>query len=167
MLNTIIDGLNLGLIVDEEVNGQENSTATGDGTDEDGLTFPPSMNWTPGGTVNIPFGITNTTGEPAELEIWIDWNGDGDFNDPNEMIADLTDDASGDFGQNGLLTINIPSDAVLDQPLGIRARLSSEDNMTPYGPVDSGEVEDYLVTMSCEKNICLPVQVTIKRGTRE
>ena len=53
---------------------------------------------TAGRIINLPLDIVNTTGIPAHLEAWIDWNGNGEF-DAEEMIADLTDDGAGDFGQ--------------------------------------------------------------------
>ncbi len=158
----IIDSLFIGATVDGEPNGLASSDALGDGADEDGFNFPSTMNIVPGGTMNMPLDIVNTTGTTAHYEIWIDWNGDGDFDDPNEMVADLSDDGFGNFGQTHF-TVNIPADATTDQLLGFRARLSHTDNMTPYGVMDAGEVEDYLIELTCDPNICLPVQITIPR----
>lgn len=94
----IIDGLSIGSTLDNEVDGQPNATATGDEADEDGYSFPTTMAITAGRIINLPLDIVNTTGIPAHLEAWIDWNGNGEF-DAEEMIADLTDDGAGDFGQ--------------------------------------------------------------------
>ncbi len=153
----IVDGLSLGLIVDNELDGQQDTDALGDGADEDGITFLTHTQWSPGGHVRIPFEVTNNTGQQAEIEAWIDWNGDGDFDDPGEWVTDLSDDATGDFGQGGYLTINIPSEVASEQPLGVRIRLSNEDNMTPYGSAGSGEVEDYLIRISCDDTLCVPI----------
>ena len=157
----ITDGLSLGITVDEESDGQANVTATGDGVDEDGLGVTSNINMAPNGQIKLPFNVSNLTGEQAELEIWIDWNGDGDFDDPNEFVADLSDDTTGDFGLNGYIPITVPSDAMLGQDLGVRARLSTEDDMTPYGRVDSGEVEDYLIRLDCEGGGCVTINATI------
>ena len=118
------------------------------------------MHIVPEGTMNIPIDVTNTTGTTAHFEVWIDWNGDGDFDDAGEMVADLSDDGAGDFGQS-YFTVNIPDNATTDQLLGYRARLSHTDNMTPYGQVDSGEVEDYLILVECKENICVPARIEI------
>ena len=152
--HAIISGLNLGNTIDDETNGQASTTADGDGVDDDGLDFPSTMQLTPGGTMNIPLIVTNTTGNTAYLEAWIDWNGDGDFDDVNEMIVDI-DDSATTFP--GYVTVTIPSNVAIDQDLGVRVRLSNEDNMTPYGQVNSGEVEDYLIQTECNTTICLPV----------
>lgn len=152
-----IEGLSLGADVSFEPDGQPNVTATGD--DDNGVDVPNTATWPPGGTVNIPFSVTNTTGTPAELEVWIDFNGDGDFDDPGEFVSDLTGDGTGDFGTN-VLTVNVPLDIVTGVPLGVRARLSYEDNMTPLGVVNSGEVEDYLIEIECKPNVCVPFSIT-------
>jgi len=33
-------------------------------------------------------------------------------------------------------------------------RLSNTDNMTPYGQVSSGEVEDYMLGIECPQAVC-------------
>lgn len=160
----IIEGLSLGTIVDTEPDGQQSLTATGDGNDEDGTALNANINWQPGAIINLPLSVTNTTGTQAELEIWIDWNGDGDFDDPNEFITNLSDDGAGDFGVNGRIIVTVPNDVATDQDLGFRARLSNQDDMTPYGAVASGEVEDYLISVSCEVKACYPVTLERRRG---
>ncbi len=152
------EGFYLGARVDEEYNGQPDMTATGDGADEDGFTFPLHVQWTPGSHVRLPFSVSNPSGNQAELEIWIDWNGDGDFDDPNEWAADISDNGLGDFGRNGYITIYVPEDISPGLDIGFRARLSHENNMTPYGRIATGEVEDYLLRIDCDTNVCLPVR---------
>ena len=158
----IVAGLNIGSTVDEEADGQQSIDALADAEDEDGFNFPNTLDIVPGGILNLPIDVVNTTGTTAHYEVWIDWNGDGDFDDPNEMVADLSDDGAGDFGQT-YFTVNIPADATTDQLLGFRARLSNTDNMTPYGQVDAGEVEDYLIEIKCKPNVCLPIDISIQR----
>ena len=116
--HSLTDSLWLGNSVDAEPDGQQDSTANGDdanGDDEDGITFSSTTRWVPGGRVMIPFSVFNNTGDQAELEIWIDWNGDGDFSDANEFVIDISDDGMANFGQNGFLTIPIPQ-GVLEIP---------------------------------------------------
>ena len=153
----IIHGLYLGNSVDNELNGQGSANANGDdlnGDDEDGFVFPSSMQIYPGGNVNIPISITNTTGDTAHFEVWIDWNGDGDFDEVGEMVADF-DDGSSAFPR--YVSVTVPLNVQSGENLGVRIRLSNEDNMTPYGLVNSGEVEDYLINIGCQDDNCLTI----------
>ncbi|HHB78270.1 MAG TPA: hypothetical protein ENK85_03430, partial [Saprospiraceae bacterium] len=151
----IIDpNIRLGSTNTSESDALQNSNADGD--TDDGLTLSGNENWVPGQTLSIPFSATNTTGSTAQLEAWIDWNGDGDFDDAGEMVADLDDAAS--FPP--ALLITVPTNALQSQPLGFRVRISTTDNMTPLGEISNGEVEDYLITVSCPASSCLPTTWT-------
>lgn len=160
----LVEGLFLGAIVDAEADGFPNALAQGDDTDgqddEDGVTIAPTLNVVKGGTIRLPLSMTNTTGNPAYLEAWIDWNGDGDFDDANEMVSDV-DIGNGTF--NTFLEINIPDNAVADSLLGFRVRFSNTNNMTPYGQILSGEIEDYLIGIECPSIICIPANIEINR----
>ena len=156
----ITPGLYLGASVDNELDGQPDATASGDGSDEDLAAFTANLNLAPGNTLTLPLSVTNTTGSTAYLEAWIDWNGDGDFNDPDEMVLNL-DDNAGSFPST--YEITIPVDATLSTDLGVRFRLSNEDNMTPYGLAGSGEVEDYLISVECKEKVCLPINININK----
>ena len=57
----------------------------------------------------------------------------------------------------------VPNDAVLGEFLGLRIRISHQDNMTPYGLIPSGEIEDYLIGIACPNQICVPIETTINR----
>ncbi|WP_242121507.1 GEVED domain-containing protein [Aestuariivivens sediminicola] len=80
-----------------------------------------------------------------EIFVWIDFNQDGDFTDPDEKVVDsrgLT---------NALVSANItiPSDALTGETR-MRIRLqypSAESNRTPCGNSFYGEVEDYTVNI--------------------
>ena len=161
----IIAGLFLGDTVDIDTDGFPNAQALGDDTDnvddEDGVSIFSSLDIIPGGSIRLPLSVTNTTGDTAYVEAWIDWNGDGDFDEPNEMVADLKDNEDGVFPD--FLTINVPIDAIKGVQVGFRIRLSNEDNMTPYGRVASGEIEDYLLGIDCPQNNCLPIEIDIKK----
>ncbi len=160
----IIVGLFLGDTVDVDTDGLPDSLAIGDDAkdgydDEDGITIFPSLNIVPGGTIRLPLNVTNLTGDTAYVEAWIDWNGDGAFDGTNEMVADFKDNKDGVFPS--YIEISVPVDAVIDSLLGFRIRLSNTDNMTPYGKVRSGEVEDYLLGIGCPQAPCLPVSISI------
>ena len=163
----IIVGLFLGDTVDAELDGVPDTLAVGDDTkdgydDEDGIIIFPSLDVSPGRIIRLPLSVTNTTGNMAYLEAWIDWNGDGKFDGPNEMVADYVDAADGNFPTS--MDIMVPIDALIGSLLGFRVRLSNQEDMTPYGRVNSGEVEDYLIGVNCPQAICLPIEFEIRRG---
>ena len=85
------------------------------------------------------------------------------FSGTNEMIVDISDDAT----FPAFITVNVPDVIADNVPLGVRFRLSLEDNMTPYGIATSGEVEDYLIQIDCATGICLPISSTVIRGTKD
>lgn len=159
----IIDGLFLGDTIDADLDGFPTSIANGDDLDnlddEDGITFFNSVNLTPSGTLKLPLEVNNTTGQTSYLEAWIDWNNDG-LLAPSELIVNL-DDSSGSYPT--FVTIPIPANAVLDNNLGVRFRLSLADDMTAYGTINSGEVEDYIIQIQCKEPICLPINSIEKR----
>jgi len=160
----IIDGLFLGDTIDADLDGFPTSIANGDDIDdlddEDGVSFFNGLTINPGGTIKLPIEVNNTTGQTSYLEAWIDWNNDG-LLDASELIANL-DDNSGSYPT--FLSIPIPNNAVLDTNLGVRFRLSLTDNMTAYGTINSGEVEDYIIQIDCKEPICLPINTIEKRS---
>ena len=96
----------------------------------------------------------------AHIEAWIDWNGDGDFEDMDEMVFDVTDSGANLYDR---MEITTPKDAVTGQFVGLRIRISNQDNMTPYGTIGSGEVEDYLIQVNCSPSKCLPITFKVSK----
>jgi hypothetical protein len=152
----ITDGINLGSTIDKEGNGQPNSTATGDGPDEDGINIP-TLNV--GQTATITATATNTTGAPAYLTAFIDWNGDGTFTGPEEVPVPILV-PNGTNGGTFNILVNVPVGAVLNTNLGARFRLSTESGLGPNGAATDGEIEDYLVQV-----VCSPPQLTTNNST--
>jgi len=74
------------------------------------------------------------------LSGWIDFNGDGDFNDTNEEIAKDIFSSGGEIS----LDVNIPS-STKNITTYARFRYSTQQNLTPSGVAIDGEVEDYRV----------------------
>ena len=70
---------------DGEADGQPSTDADGDGADEDGVTF---------GSIRVgqldAGVIVNVQNAPAgaKLDVWIDFNGDGNWGGPAERIAE-------------------------------------------------------------------------------
>ena len=144
-----IDGIRLGASVDADPSLLNNSTATGDdvnGTgDENGVTMP--SEWLQGTTVTVPVSIQNAAGY---LSAWIDWNGDGDFADSGEQVVNAQAVAVGTTN----LSISIPAGATAGATFA-RFRVSRnntglDNSSSPSGTVQSGEVEDYALTITTD-----------------
>lgn len=77
------ESLKMGDRVDQESAATTNITATGDDTtgvdDEDGVVMPAGIEI--GTTVTVPVSVVNSTGVPAYLHAWVDFNNDGVLND--------------------------------------------------------------------------------------
>ncbi len=142
-----ITGIRLGASVDADSGLLNNATATGDDTnntdDENGVTLTPLL---PTGEITIvPVDIQNASGF---LNVWFDWNADGDFVDAGEQM--VTNQAVAAGATN--LNIAVPVTAIIG-PTFARFRVCTNnialDNCsTPRGTVQSGEVEDYQFTVS-------------------
>ncbi|MFV2067899.1 MAG: GEVED domain-containing protein [Pirellulales bacterium] len=130
--HTIVDGFFLGNLVDAEPDGQPTPLADGDEFDEDGVAFDSVLQ------VGTDTTFTVVASAPGMLDAWIDWNGDGDWDDAGEQIftnQPLT------AGSNGL---NVPVPESASQGFTFaRFRFSSEGGLPPTGPAPDGEVEDY------------------------
>ncbi len=122
--------------------------------DEDGVVFASESN--PTGVLNrfVPTPIEVYVTGTGVLEAWVDFNFDGDFNDPGEQIISR-DTAGADFSNaTGLtplrFTVNVPATApVPTKPTTTyaRFRVSAEGGLSPTGLALSGEVEDYAITI--------------------
>ena len=138
-----IGGLRLGEAVDDELDGQPNSTATGDDNDdplvddEDGVH---ANNWfVPG----LTSSITVTASDAGYLNAWIDFNRDGDWDDAGEQVAVGSLLAAGE----NIINVAVPGDAA-EGATYARFRFSSEETLAATGPAIDGEVEDYQFLIS-------------------
>ena len=101
---------------------------------------------TPNATLEkgAPFPVTierNTTVNPANFKVWIDFNNDGDFNDNNEMVF-MMDEVEGNKVMD---TINIPNNVRIGTyRMRVAANLQNIPNRA-CGPNQTGEYEDYQV----------------------
>ncbi|NND99399.1 MAG: peptidase, partial [Pirellulaceae bacterium] len=118
--------------------------------DEDGVDLTSFIN--PTGVLNknvqTPISVTVTGG--GVLEAWVDFNADGDWDDPGEQIIDVTTPGA-IFSDTGsgvqrVFTITVPATTpVPPAPLTTyaRFRVSREGDLDPTGLALSGEIEDY------------------------
>ena len=77
--NTLFLGANR----DAELDGQPNAPATGDGTDENGLVFDPLF-------LGSDVTVTVTSSGMGFVNGWVDFNQDGDWDDPGEHVLNDT-----------------------------------------------------------------------------
>jgi uncharacterized repeat protein (TIGR01451 family) len=147
--HTIINTIFLGAAPpDAESASLNNSNADGDDTtntdDEDGVTLP---SFGQGKLVEISVKVS---GANAYLQAWIDFNGNGVFDDNEKVARGLADNATGDL-DTALGTIRF----AVSVPLGAttaktyaRFRWSSQANLTATATASDGEVEDYALTIN-------------------
>ncbi len=91
------------------------------------------------------YTITYSAGFSAAIvkqnwKIFIDYNGDGDFNDGNEDIVNTSKTGAGNF----TTTFRVPTGAVLGN-VGMRVKMSPRGISNACGTMNNGEVEDYTI----------------------
>ena len=141
--HALVAGLFLGSGATADINGQPNATATGDVDDAFASTPGPYLA-IPGTTYSVTIPIQNTTGNTATVAGFLDFNGDGDFLDAGESATTtaVTNATS------ATLSFTVPSGAVVgDVVLRLRIALQASQIATALGRANSGEVEDYMVTL--------------------
>ena len=145
----IIPGLKLGTTVDDEVDGQPNAAADGDGADEDGYSVPVL---TDGQAVTLKVTATNTTDKAATLGCWIDFDGSGTFETTEYSGAPVAVGAAGSIID--VVMPAAPADASTNAKTKdgtyARCRLSTDtiDGTKATGALVDGEVEDTKVTFA-------------------
>lgn len=149
--HTIQKGFGLGALRDGELNGQPSANADADDNnglpDEDGIVFlgpnglPQTSNLVGRGkTVFVQVTVSTGGFFPGKLQGFIDFNDDGDWNDPGEkVIADMTLPA----GVHNI-PVTIPSNAAIGTTYA-RFRYGYEHGLGPTGASIAGEVEDYAI----------------------
>ncbi|MEW6157497.1 MAG: GEVED domain-containing protein, partial [Verrucomicrobiota bacterium] len=132
----------LGRLIDPEADGQPSAGADGDdlnpsatADDEDGVRFISPLLLGKPADVEVTF-----VGGQGRLDAWIDFNGNGNWNDPGEQIFANQPLVSGP----NHLTFVVPPNAVARESYA-RFRLSLQGGLKPNGPASEGEVEDYVV----------------------
>lgn len=148
-ISTTASTLYLGASVDAEGDGQPTLGADGDDLalspdDEDGLN-PADLVQIAGLPGIFRFTATNTTGSPANLCGYVDWNADGDFADTNEATSVVVPNGT----SNGAATLNfglVPAGSKGERYARFRYTHSSCAVAGPEGgAIVNGEVEDYRI----------------------
>jgi hypothetical protein len=132
----LLDGFGLGVTIRDESDARTPLDGTGEGNEEDGVTFLSSL--LVGTSDNrLQLNLRNTAGVIGYAQGWIDFNRDGVFDASEQIIKDLK--AS---GANTVVTFDVPSDARQGTTYA-RFRYSTARGLSPNGAAVDGEVEDY------------------------
>ncbi len=167
----ITSGLRIGATVDRDNDGQPTVTALGDDLagidDEDGVRISPLTPPGPGAPATFLVTVVNTTGAPAFLQGFMNFNPlfDGDFDDVGEHFAvDVPVPQTGPFGIELPVVANIPVTAT---PGGsyARFRLSGSSGIGPRGFADTGEVEDITVRILGAAQVANPDSFVVPRNS--
>jgi hypothetical protein len=133
----IVPGIQLGTLISAEPNGQPNVNASGDGTSDDGVVI--ANNEIVAGRTATE--VTVFPSVDGVIDAWIDFNGDGDWNDPGEQIF-VSEAVTGGNPSGVVLTFDVPAAAV-EGTTYARFRFSTEGGLATTGLASDGEVEDY------------------------
>ncbi|MGB7328920.1 MAG: PKD domain-containing protein, partial [Rubripirellula sp.] len=137
-------GVLLGTIRDDESNGRPSPNADGDDVlntdDEDGIVFTSPL--LAGSTASADV----TASEAGLLDAWIDFDGDGAWQDDEQIATSLAVSA----GVNPISFVVDPDAFYVNQSFA-RFRISSAGGLLPTGLADDGEVEDYAVTFESQE----------------
>lgn len=137
--HTIANGLFLGSTVTKEITGQPSTAANLD-TGDDGVTFPTSIETTAGQA--LPSYVDVVSSKAGKLDIWLDLNGNGSFDDATEQLnAGVSYDV---VAGTQRIEFSVPAGATAGSSF-MRFRLSTAGTALPTGRANDGEVEDYAV----------------------
>jgi len=135
-IHTLVNGIRLGATNTADTGPFNSATAAGD-IGDDGVTIP-ALAETASATITA-----NVVGAGGFLQGWIDWDGDGGFNEPGDQIALNLQDTDGD----GVIDIplTVPGSTTTGQTFA-RFRWSTSADIATNTAVSDGEVEDYLIS---------------------
>lgn len=137
--HTIVDGFFLGASVDNETD-----SSADDGADEDGIVFEAGMQ--ADALIDSDSFFTATVSAAGKLDVWLDFNNDGDFDANEHLNAGVSFDV---VAGDNTFTFPIPAGtAVTGVDTYARARFSSAGSLSPTGRAADGEVEDYQLQIS-------------------
>lgn len=169
----VLQGFGLGLLRDGEGDGNPTITALGDdnnfgGDDEDGVVFLNSM--APGRRADMQVTVSTNNYSPGRLNVWADFNLDGDWDDAGEHLLLLDTDTGAELGreirlQEGVhdLSFDVPADA--DAGLTyLRFRYGYKRDQVPTGDDMAGEVEDYRQRILGERPEAIDDQFTLTQS---
>ncbi len=113
-------------------------------------------------TVGQNYALTvSTIANSQFVKVYIDYNNDGDFNDPGEQVMDQPISAPDTF----TVTITPPPTAVQSTPLRMRVIADNSTSTNPCGNLNYGQAEDFAVTVVPDNP--LPLALLLFQGKAE
>jgi uncharacterized repeat protein (TIGR01451 family) len=140
----VVPGIRLGALIDFEPDGQPNATATGDGPDDDGVTFLSPV------LVGQVASVSITASTNGLLSAWLDFNRNGSWADAGEQIFTNAPLVPGP----NLLVFNVPL-AASPGAAQARFRFGTAGGLSFTGEAADGEVEDYRVVIGAAVDLTL------------
>jgi uncharacterized repeat protein (TIGR01451 family) len=151
----LVSGLRLGSQIDADNGTLQNTNADADDTngtpdDEEGVTSFAALTTEINKSYTVPVNITNSTGNPAYLVGYIDFNRDGDFNDAGEQSATVTIANNATTNPRSFNVSFTTPNTIVTGTTYARFRLSATQAQaeSSIGLANSGEVEDYPLTIT-------------------
>jgi hypothetical protein len=128
----------IGTELTTEPDGQPSANADAD-VGDDGVYFGTVLIYPGARGVEANISLTGVR-QTVYLDAWMDFNIDGDWDDPGEHFIDSYQT----FVDGTRVLFDVPSDAVVGTSF-TRIRVSKDPDLTVGGQTDGGEVEDYQV----------------------
>jgi len=144
-IHTLVNGIRLGATNTDDAGPFNSATASAD-TGDDGVAIP-ALAETASATITA-----NVVGAGGFLQGWIDWNGNGDFDDAGEQIALNLQDTDNDGTID--IPITVPGSTTTGQTFA-RFRWSTSSGIATNTAVSDGEVEDYLIASISQATVDL------------
>ncbi|MEX0818679.1 MAG: Ig-like domain-containing protein [Pirellulaceae bacterium] len=166
-VHAILPGFHLGT-VDVAVDGDPDATpsegALGDDenttiNDEDGVTFNVATIFPGSAAGEMTVSVVTGGFSPGRINAWIDFNRDGDWDDPGEQIVTEVRAGDGDH----VFTFRVPANASSGETYA-RVRYGYTRNLRPTGPDIAGEVEDHQIRLLSQNPQAVDDQFTITQG---
>ncbi|MFN7841606.1 MAG: dockerin type I domain-containing protein [Pirellula sp.] len=134
----VVDGFTLGATITADADARLPNL-----DEDDGVTVGQLTAAYPG---NISVNVRGASiSRIAYVHAWVDFNGNGSFEDAGEKLAVLETFSNGNFN----LPINIvPSGSITTRDVGVRVRLSTQSTLSSVGAGGEGEVEDNYVRIN-------------------
>ena len=159
-----VGGLRLGTLIDGEGSALVSATADGDDVDnvadEDGVTVIGDL--VPGQNTGLQISLTFPSQMPTKgVAAWVDFDGNGAFQDPAERIALIGGNVIGGAQFAGISSaFAVPASAKTGTTfMRVRVGPVPGSSLSPTGHGGQGEVEDYQVTIKADGQILPPGEI--------
>ncbi|MEO8496405.1 MAG: Ig-like domain-containing protein, partial [Planctomycetota bacterium] len=164
-VHRILPGFYIGTGIDGDPDGVPSVNADGDDAnttvnDEDGVTFDAATIFPGSAAGKVTIDIVTSGYSPGRVNVWMDFNRDGDWDDPGEQIVK---DTRADEGSH-TYTFAVPANAKSGVSFA-RVRYGYVRDLKPTGSDIAGEVQDHLVRILSQTPIAVDDQFIVTQGS--